>query len=99
MQYPFIIEFFKRLGTSSPRFFKILGWVSAIGAGLTATLNWLIQEDIWEFASDTTEVKIAKVLGKLTWLFGGSVITSLTTTTKANLQDDKTVKNIVSERL
>ncbi len=92
----FISQLLQRLGSESPRFFKIMQIASLVLGALAGVLKWLVDNDIWTL-HEPTETKVSKVLTAVIAFFGGSLFASATSTTKAELMDDKTKINVLTE--
>lgn len=92
----FFGQLLQRLGSESPRFFKIMQIASLVLGAIAAAMKWLIDNDVWDL-NEPTETKVSKVLTAVIAFFGGSLFASATGTTKPELMDDKTKTNVLQD--
>lgn len=92
----FITQMFQRLFTQSPKFFRIMQIASTVLGILAYGLRWFVKHDAIVTTAHWENI-IVDICNGIVAFAGGSFFASATTTTKAELIDDKTKINILKE--
>lgn len=95
MGVPFIIAMFRRLGTKSPKFFKIIQWLS-FGTAIVAGAFLLLSE--YELISLYNQDKWDELFKALFYSGLGSGGTASTSTTNPELVSDEVKTNILQDK-
>lgn len=94
MQQTFLVQIIQRIGSSSPRFFKIIQIASFILSIAAGIMMELFDRNMMTIPNQEAWSELCQ---SLTTFFMGSGFASLMSTTKAELMDDKTKENVLKE--
>lgn len=94
MQGTFIAQLFARLGSKSPRFFRIFQVVSIVMVCIAAVAYWLLKKEVLPVPVDLSD-KLQDICREIGVFFGGTLLASGSGTTNPELMDDHTKERVI----